>query len=206
MATTSTGQPTGQGQSSMGSERQISQAEASDRRAAGDAGGIAQTVRATTYRKLDDQKSRVSETLGSVAGAVRGMTQPLRENGQAGMAEYVDKAAQGIDRWASQLRERDIDDAVHAVQDFARRQPALFLGIAFGAGVLAARFLKSSAEDRAFKHRGQSGGAWQGSSSAMRNDFSSRDSARTGMGGSVTGPAGESPRLSSELPSAREVL
>ena len=35
--------------------------------------GIGQTLRDATYQKLTDQKTRASDTLGSVAGAVRGM-------------------------------------------------------------------------------------------------------------------------------------
>ena len=110
-------------------------------------GGIGQTLRDATYQKLTDQKTRASDTLGSVAGAVRGMTEPLREDGQSSVADYVDKAAEGIDRWAHQLRQRDINDTVRAVHGFARREPAVFLGLAFGAGVFLARFLKSSTAD-----------------------------------------------------------
>ena len=102
---------------------------------------MAQTLRDTTYRSIDDQKSRASDTLGSLAGAVRGMSQPLREGGQTQIADYVNRAADGIERWASQLRQQDLEDAVRAVEQFARRQPAMFLGIAFGTGLIAARFL-----------------------------------------------------------------
>jgi hypothetical protein len=128
--------------------------QSSDRRAAdtgtntgsGDttSSGITQTLKDKTYQQLDGQKVRASDTLGNLAGAVRGMTQPLRDGGQEQIADAVNKAADGIERWASQLRQQDLDDAVRAVQQFARRQPAMFLGIAFGAGLIAARFLKSS--------------------------------------------------------------
>ena len=109
-------------------------------------GGIAQTLRDTTYRRLDDQKARASDTLGSFAGAVRGMTQPLRDGGQGAVADYVNKAADRIEQWASTLQQKDVEDAARAVQQFARRQPALFLGMAFTAGVIAARLLKSSSD------------------------------------------------------------
>jgi hypothetical protein len=76
------------------------------------------------------------------------MTQPLRDGGQPQIADYVNKAADGIERWASNMRQQDLEDAVRAVEQFARRQPAMFLGIAFGAGLAAARFLKSSNDAR----------------------------------------------------------
>jgi hypothetical protein len=136
------GQPTGQ--------------QASDRHAAGgDGAGLAQTLRDSTYRGIEEQKSRASETLGSLAGAVRGMTQPLRSSGQPQMADYVGKAADGIERWASGLRQQDLEDAVRAVEQFARRQPAMFLGLAFGAGLVAARFLKSSGGHHSMRSYGR---------------------------------------------------
>lgn len=120
-----------------------------DRVGAGEGNGsIKQTLRDTTYRQLDDQKARASDTLGSLAGAVRGMTEPLRDRGQSAVADYVNKAADGMERFASTLRHKDIEDATRAVQQFARRQPALFLGAAFTAGILAARFLKSSGDEQ----------------------------------------------------------
>ena len=115
-----------------------------DRVAAESSQGLKQTLRDTTYKQIDDRKARASDTLGSIAGAVRGMTQPLREGGQSGIADYVNQAADGIERWAADLKRQDVDDALRAAQQFARRQPALFLGMAFTAGMLAARFLKSS--------------------------------------------------------------
>ena len=130
--------------------------------------GIGQTLRDATYQKLTDQKARASDTLGSVAGAVRGMTEPLRESGQSSVADYVDKAAEGIERWADQLRRRDINETVRAVHDFARREPAVFLGIAFGAGALLARFLKSSTSD---DHRStERSGRTMGGRNSVRHD------------------------------------
>jgi hypothetical protein len=115
-----------------------------DRVAANSSQGLGQTLRDTTYKQIDDRKTRASDTLGNIAGAVRGMTQPLRDGGQSGIADYVNQAADGIERWAADLKRQDVDDALRAAQQFARRQPALFLGVAFTAGMLAARFLKSS--------------------------------------------------------------
>jgi hypothetical protein len=124
------------------------QGQSPDRPGADRNGSIAQTVRETTYRQLDDQKARASDTLGSLAGAVRGMTEPLRSGGQSAVADYVTRAADGMERFAATLRQQEIEDAARAVQRFARRQPALFLGAAFTAGVVAARFLKSSSNDQ----------------------------------------------------------
>ena len=110
-------------------------------------------MREKTYEQIGTQKERATGTLGAVAGAVRNATQGLRDSGQPGLANYVTRAADEIDRFTSRLREQDLDDAVREVQQFARRKPAIFLGIAFGAGVLAARFFKSSGQSGAVLQR-----------------------------------------------------
>lgn len=158
-------------------------------------GGITETIRTSTFRQLDQQKERASSTLGEVAGAVRGMTQPLREHGQEGMAEYINKAADGLERWAADLRHQDVEDALRAVQRFARRQPALFLGIAFTAGVVAARFLKSSSND------GYSGQRYTMPRSGPRPTGSS-DFAAAPFGTT----SGDVPRVSPDLRSTGEVI
>jgi hypothetical protein len=74
------------------------------------------------------------------------MTEQLRNSGQPGLAHYVTRAADEIDHWSSRLRNQDLDDALREVEQFARRKPVVFLGVAFGVGLLAARFLKSSSQ------------------------------------------------------------
>jgi hypothetical protein len=165
-------------------------------------GGVAQTVRDAAYRKLDDQKNRATDVVDNVAGAVRNMSQPLRDSSQNGIANYVDKAADRIERWAAELREKDLADVYRNVEDFARRQPALFLGIAFSAGVLAARFLKSSSDSpdqtgraEGMTYGGRPGPSDRGQPGRVRSrDFSDRSAAVS------TSP------MSSDTASPREVL
>jgi hypothetical protein len=83
-----------------------------------------------------------------VAQAVRQSARPFRDNQQDTIAEYVEKAADQLEQFSTRLRERDLNELMNDAQRFARRQPALFIGVAFTAGLLGARFLKSSAENR----------------------------------------------------------
>ena len=161
MATTSTTQQQTRGREnapeSLGNQPATTGARADARESASAADGsetnapqgaiaeeLRQLVSDTASQQIDTQRERAPGTLGAVAGAVRSATQGLRESGQPGLAGYVTRAADEIDRWTAKLREQDLDDAVREVQEFARRKPAIFLGVAFGAGVLAARFFKSS--------------------------------------------------------------
>jgi len=141
---------------------------------------IRQLVREKTYEQIGTQKERATGTLGAVAGAVRSATEGLREHGQPGLANYVTRAADEIDRWTSRLREQDLDDAMREVQDFARRKPALFLGVAFGAGVVVARFLKSSGPNSSSVSNANRNSQWQPPSAsyadrpAVAHDISNR--------------------------------
>jgi hypothetical protein len=115
---------------------------------AGTQSGIMDRVRERAAAQLSTQKDRATDGLGSVAQAVRQSTQHLRDNKQDAIAQYVDKAADQIDRFSTQLRNRDVGELVNEVQRFARKQPALFVGSAFAIGVIGARFLKSSSDNR----------------------------------------------------------
>jgi hypothetical protein len=109
--------------------------------------GIMDRVRERATAQLSTHKDRATDGLGSVSQAVRQSTKHLRDNKQDAIAQYVEKAADQIDRFSTQLKNRDVNELVNEVQRFARRQPALFVGSAFAIGVIGARFLKSSADD-----------------------------------------------------------
>lgn len=111
--------------------------------------GVMDRVKSSATAQLSSQKDRATEGLGSFAEAVRKTSQPLRESNQDTIAEFVDKAADRIDRFSTQLRQREVGELMDDAQRFARRQPALFIGGAFAVGLLAARFLKSSGDNRA---------------------------------------------------------
>ena len=106
--------------------------------------GLVDRVRQTAAAQLTAQKTRATGALGSVAAAIRQSSLPLRDNNQAVLADYAGKAADQLEQVSTRLGERDLTELLDDAKRFARRQPALFVGAAFAAGVLAARFLKSS--------------------------------------------------------------
>jgi len=106
--------------------------------------GLVDRVRDQASAQLAGQKDRVTDGLGSIAGAVRKTTDDLRETQHDTLAEYVASAADQLDRLSARLKDRDIGDLLRDAQSLARRRPAMFVGSAFVVGLLAARFLKSS--------------------------------------------------------------
>jgi hypothetical protein len=119
-------------------------------------GQVVDQARGVVASRIADQKDRAAGSLGGVAQALRQTSQQLRDQDQAGTTQYVDGAANQIERVASYLQHTDINDVFDDVEQFARRQPALFLGGAFALGLLGARFLKSSSRSST---RGNTGGS-----------------------------------------------
>lgn len=96
---------------------------------------------------VSDQKEQAASQLHGVAQALRQTSDELREQDQGMFASFSNQAADQADRLSGYLQERDMGDLVRDAEDFARRQPELFIGGAFTLGLLAARFLKSSSPD-----------------------------------------------------------
>ncbi len=93
---------------------------------------------------VDSSKGRAADTLDSIAQALTQSGQQLRSDNLAPASQYVDRAGEQLRRASDYLRNTNVDEMVRNTEDFARRQPALFVGGAFALGVLAARFIKAS--------------------------------------------------------------
>lgn len=94
--------------------------------------------------RVDSTRTKAADALGSVAQALTTSVQQLRSDNQGIPGDYVERAGNQIRRASDYLRNTNTDDLVRNAEDFARRQPAVFLGGAFVLGFLAARLVKSS--------------------------------------------------------------
>ena len=153
------------------------------RQAVGQVAGQAQQQASSM---ASNQMNAVAERLAGLSDMFRTVSQQSRENDQTMVAEVADRAGQQVERVSNYLRERDLDDLIEETQEYARRQPAIFLGSTFVLGLLAARFFKSSSQrsraKRGYQRTGRelapSGayGAYQGRTGGL------------GAGGTRTGP------------------
>jgi hypothetical protein len=150
--------------------------------AKGMAAGVATQAREAASTRLSGGKERAAQGLGSIASVLRQTSEQLPED-QSGLTKYVTQAADGIDTASSYLQRSSLPDVVRDVESFARREPALFLGGVFVAGLVGGRFLKSS------RPRGV-GGAGQGASRAMQSES---DFARARQPNSTAGNRGRQP-------------
>jgi hypothetical protein len=83
--------------------------------------------------------------LKHTADAIRQTGDQMRQQDQvAPVAQYADRAAGAVERFAGYLQERDTNQIVRDVERMAREKPVMFLASAFALGLTAVRFFKSS--------------------------------------------------------------
>jgi len=117
---------------------------------------------------LEGQQRRASEGLTGVADALHSAADRMEERDIGFIARYADTAADQVETWARQVQQRDINDVLADAENYARRNPEIFVGGAFLAGFLVARVAKASSDRRRMRERnrhdemggvGQRGGA-----------------------------------------------
>jgi hypothetical protein len=155
------------------------------------AGEVVGQVREQAKSQVAGQKDRAAESLGSVAQALHQTGQQLRDQDNSTVAQYIDTAANQVDRVSGFLRERDLQDIVTEVERFARRQPAVFVGGAALLGMIGARFLRSSQDRAAQMQRAdyyRSGAAYadRGYDTGYSGGYGRGNSGSAGYGGSGT--------------------
>ena len=114
-----------------------------------------------------EQQRSGADFVGRFAGNIRDAARAF-ENDVPFAARGINSAAEYVDEAAEKIRNGSFRDLVDGATDFAKRQPAAFLGLSVLAGFAAVRFLKASGSESS-SGRGDSG---QGS---MGRDSSSSD-------------------------------
>jgi hypothetical protein len=89
-------------------------------------------------------KNRAADALGAVAQSLLVSSQQLRQQDRGAVGGFVEKAANRMEQWADYMQNTDTREMADRFENFARREPAMFLGGAFALGLLGARLLKSS--------------------------------------------------------------
>lgn len=113
------------------------------------AGEAYDTVAEKASSTLEEQKVGLTGGLTSVADSIRKAGDSLDKTQDQNFvteytAHYAKTAAQKLEQTARYFENNDLKAMARDAEDYARRNPAIFLGGAFVLGVLAARFFKSS--------------------------------------------------------------
>ena len=99
-------------------------------------------------------KSSLAQQKDHLATGITDAAQILKQNGDSFRSQgigvfagpYIDQAVGKLNEVGTTIQNKDIDEVIRDTENFARIQPAAFLGAATLLGFLAARFLKSSGQ------------------------------------------------------------
>jgi hypothetical protein len=110
-------------------------------------GPIAEQVKDQASAMAQQQMASAAEGLDSAAGAVNAVGDRLRENNLGELSQYTDMAADQIEKLAAWLRTTTPEEIAHDVEDFAKKQPAIFVAGALALGLIGVRFLRSTGQE-----------------------------------------------------------
>jgi hypothetical protein len=135
-----------------------------------EAADAAKDVASGTADQLQDQ-AREQQRSGAdfierFAGNIREAARPF-ETEAPFAARGINSAADYVEDAAEKIRNGSFRDLVDGATDFAKRQPAAFLGISVLAGFAAIRFLKASGGGSSSSQRGDT---WKEESSSQGSD------------------------------------
>ena len=106
-------------------------------------GGLKEKIRDAAEEQQHAAADRVSGFAHAADSAADELAKHIPQ-----AADALHDAAQRLETAASALREKDIDEMMRNVGDFARSQPVAFFAGAVLTGFALSRFLKSSSEQR----------------------------------------------------------
>lgn len=105
---------------------------------------MAESTGESARQQASRQKAGAAEQIQDVGRALHETSDNLRNQQQEKIASVIGDAAGQVDRLSGYLRERSVEDLLTDVRQFARRDPALFLGGAALLGLIGGRFFRSS--------------------------------------------------------------
>lgn len=117
------------------------QAAAASAAAQRQVGRLGEQMRDAAESLIDEQKERMAMAVQGVADMLRRTADTLERENKATAAHYAGRVAAQIDRFSATVRERELGEMVASTEDFARRQPALFIAGAVAAGFVIGRLL-----------------------------------------------------------------
>jgi hypothetical protein len=138
-------------------------------------GQVVDKARGSAFQMMDQQKGRAADGLGGVAHALHQTGDNLQGADQGALGQYAHRAADTVDQISQQLRNKSVDQLLSEAENFARREPEVFLGGAVLLGLLASRFLKASNRQPLMRDQGYGNPGYQ-------SQYGQSGYGRTGMG------------------------
>jgi hypothetical protein len=96
--------------------------------------------------ELTLRKEEVAWSFGNLARMARQAAVQLRQQHQESAAQVTERAAEQLEQASVYLHQKNFDQFVADLEDFAHQQPALFIAGSLALGIAAARFIKSTSQ------------------------------------------------------------
>ena len=119
--------------------------EASDSLKSG-ARQAADEAQRTANAYAEQGRAAAAGGISDFASAIRRASDELGQRDQDLAARLVSQAASSLEDIANTVSHTSVDDVMHSMKGFARRNPAVFVGGAVLAGLAVGRFLRASNE------------------------------------------------------------
>lgn len=126
------------------SQKSKEQAQEAKQKVEGKAQEARQEAEQSAEKEAKKRKSQVVSQVNNVAQALHKASEQLREDNQDDLAGYTEQMASRVEQVSGYLDEQGVRGLAQDVENFARKQPGLFIGGAVALGLVGARFLKSS--------------------------------------------------------------
>jgi hypothetical protein len=110
------------------------------------ASGAATDVKHAAMQGVEDARTKAGDTGHSTASRLRGFAGQV-EGDMPWMAAAFTKSADGLDSVTDSLTRGDLNQCLSGVSEFAKRQPAIFLGASVALGFALARIGKTALEE-----------------------------------------------------------
>jgi hypothetical protein len=124
--------------------------------------GAAQQAKGRISGQVDERSTQAGQQISTVAEDVRSVAEELRGKGKDKPAQYAEQAAERVQSAGQWLEQKNGDELLRDVEDFARRNPWAVAAGGLVLGLAASRMLKASSTERyraSSSNGGYSGGA-----------------------------------------------
>jgi ElaB/YqjD/DUF883 family membrane-anchored ribosome-binding protein len=92
----------------------------------------------------DRQKSYAADQIGKIAGALERVGEELKSDDAGAIGGYASQLGVSAKQFADRVKDKNLSEIAGIAEDFGRRQPLAFLGLAAVAGLAASRFMMAS--------------------------------------------------------------
>jgi uncharacterized phage infection (PIP) family protein YhgE len=110
------------------------------------AANLKQRIKQDGKEKIETGKRAAADQIAEIADAIDLAGSQLDQS-QPTLANYATQLANGVGTFATRLREDSIEDIYQDMRQLATRHPGMFLLGSAAIGLVAARFMKASAEE-----------------------------------------------------------